>query len=1123
MTAQFIVTAVTGSTTLILQNTGNTAVKVAEAVIAQEKNAIDSFTFTAYPIYGTNGKSLPELQEMKTTVTVRDSTTGKYHFRGRVLKITPQMGADGTLCKKVVCEGELAYLCDSVQPYTPPTQYSDGGGKTGLQKFIDFLLENHNDSVETAKQIHRGVVDLQTYQTSGGVYKGTNWQTTWEIITEKLVKVFGGEIRLRHETDGLYLDYRETCGTTKQTEIEFGENLQSITQNIDATKIVTRIVPLGCKLMQTSGESPDEEGEERLTIESVNGGVPWIESSSAALLYGIRYVPVIWDDVTIAQNLYNKGLAYLQAQNELLAAYDVSAVDMSFLGSAAAGLELYDWYPVSNSALGISETLEIVRIEKPLDAPYSPRITMGEVQKPLSGITGDDISDIGEKLNNVDREVYRVGYRLRTQFQAADGELLAHIERVEQAVENIGEFVEISATSQFFTKSAEASAFSPASIILTANADESIESYRWYKNDVIISGATGQTLTVYPSDVSGNQAVFKCVITDLVGAQYHDQITIAKISDGQDGSPGADGYTVLLSNEYISVAVDTSKKPKTTQNINCVVSVFKGLAALTAVNTTPRDGQFRVTTGTAPTGVTVSQNTAGTLVLGFSSARAIANSSRLSLTITVDGGLTLSAAIQISAEMMDVIVSHDSEIKELDDQISLKVSQTTYAKAVPTYSATNPATSWTTAEKAANVGFLWWDTTNAKMKRWSGSAWVDVTAQNADQWASYSAAQITILHNDILLRVEKDGIVNAINVNEQGARIDALKLDLYSRMAVYTKIDGDAGAELAGYLGYGKSNTSEDWGILLQSDTPNTGEVIATDQGARISYAGTTSQVYASQTQAGMIAPGCVIECSSANTGKVIAGYSGGSLSYGNTDLTYDGYSQLTSSQKAERDANMQKVARVYAAEGISGMKSKSVEIASLYEGGVVKLKHAHTTATSPDPDGWSAYWCGGGSGAIFAPDTAYASLGVSSDGSSVDGITLYRWQNGYFKNVYNSAGAITSSDRDSKYEISYDLSKYAGLLDALKPAKFKYIDGESNRTHLGLIAQDVLEEMVYQGLETTDFAGYVYNPDSGTCGIRYDEIIPLLILGYQNLFMRIEEMRENHADDNSVTGDQGA
>ena len=77
---------------------------------------------------------------------------------------------------EIVCEGQMAYLCDSIQPYTAERQYSGDDTKNGLQEFIDLLLANHNAQVEDYKKIYRGEVTVTTYDSSEGVYKGLNYE-----------------------------------------------------------------------------------------------------------------------------------------------------------------------------------------------------------------------------------------------------------------------------------------------------------------------------------------------------------------------------------------------------------------------------------------------------------------------------------------------------------------------------------------------------------------------------------------------------------------------------------------------------------------------------------------------------------------------------------------------------------------------------------------------------------------------------------------------------------------------------------------------------------------------------------------------------------------------------------
>ena len=78
----------------------------------------------------------------------------KQLFYGRVLTETPSMSNSGLCSKSIVCEDRMAYLCDSIQPYTETRQYSGDSQRNGLQEFVDLLLENHNSQVEEIGRAH---------------------------------------------------------------------------------------------------------------------------------------------------------------------------------------------------------------------------------------------------------------------------------------------------------------------------------------------------------------------------------------------------------------------------------------------------------------------------------------------------------------------------------------------------------------------------------------------------------------------------------------------------------------------------------------------------------------------------------------------------------------------------------------------------------------------------------------------------------------------------------------------------------------------------------------------------------------------------------------------------------
>lgn len=367
--------------------------KIPSGTINEEINAISSFSFTVYP----NNPCYDRLQPFSTMVEVFNIGRGRYEFKGRVLTVSPRMDSDGTVSKSVVCESRKGYLRDSIQPFVAERAYEGDAGRTGLEEFIDTMLENHNAQVEPHKRIYRGIVTVDPFKTSDNVYKGLNYTTTLDAINDKLVGSFGGEYDVREGDDGkLYFDYVEQFGETRATTIELTKNIESESRDIDLTKIVTRLIPLGAKLTTnvTEGEGENArvetvESEERLTISTVNGGVPYIEDENAYKIYGAIYGTQVWDGVTDPNNLKTKGEAWLAANNTAEFSDTVSAVDLSLLGLDFDDFRLYDSYPTKNALIGVDDVLRIVKKTTNVVEAYASQFTLGNTNKLLSDMIVD--------------------------------------------------------------------------------------------------------------------------------------------------------------------------------------------------------------------------------------------------------------------------------------------------------------------------------------------------------------------------------------------------------------------------------------------------------------------------------------------------------------------------------------------------------------------------------------------------------------------------------------------------------------------------------------------------------------------------------------------------------------
>ena len=91
-----------------------------------------------------------------------------------------------------------------------------------------------------------------------------------------------------------------------------------------------------------------------------------------------------------------------------------------------------------------------------------------------------------------------------------------------------------------------------------------------------------------------------------------------------------------------------------------------------------------------------------------------------------------------------------------------------------------------------------------------------------------------------------------------------------------------------------------------------------------------------------------------------------------------------------------------------------------------------------------------------------------SSDNLGNIGTASHSWDMLYVKN-----GAVHSSDRNCKTDITEMGEKQERFFNLLSPVTFKFIDSSYDRYHYGFIAQDV-EDAIYKcGLTTKDFAGF--------------------------------------------------
>lgn len=253
-------------------------------------------------------------------------------WEGRILEET----IDFWKRKIIYCEGELAYLNDTIQP---PHQYSVSD--TTITSFLTDLLAVHNSKVPENRQFQIGIVtviDGDQIDDDDAINRFTNYESTLECINTKLVEKLGGHLRVRHQNGVRYLDYlKDYPGSTSQ-EIQFGSNLLDFSTNFTAENIATVIIPRGARL----DESPIEGLEAYLTVESVNEGSIYVASEAGLRQYGRVETVVDWENVTNANTLLTKAQKYLTDEQFNEMELTISAVDLHYLNPAIESIKLLD-------------------------------------------------------------------------------------------------------------------------------------------------------------------------------------------------------------------------------------------------------------------------------------------------------------------------------------------------------------------------------------------------------------------------------------------------------------------------------------------------------------------------------------------------------------------------------------------------------------------------------------------------------------------------------------------------------------------------------------------------------------------------------------------------------------
>lgn len=300
--------------------------KIFNATVELELNKTGSFTFDIYPEH----PNYAVLCKLKSEITVWQDNL--LIFRGRILN--EEQGFYNQ--RQVVCEGELAFLLDSImRPYGSETEPWRGTP----EEYLTMLINNHNTQMRLAgendKTFRVGLVKVTDGDTSNDdnliTRYDTDFQRTWDLISEKLVGSLGGYLWARHEVeDGkivTYIDYLTADDLPQYSNqaIVFGVNLLDLKKTTKGEEVMTAIIPLGKK-----------ESDTYVTIngaKDASGNVvcdtDYLIDTNAAKLLGVIFKTVQFADITEPYNLWKVAKEYLESAVKFPTSIELTAADLS--------------------------------------------------------------------------------------------------------------------------------------------------------------------------------------------------------------------------------------------------------------------------------------------------------------------------------------------------------------------------------------------------------------------------------------------------------------------------------------------------------------------------------------------------------------------------------------------------------------------------------------------------------------------------------------------------------------------------------------------------------------------------------------------------------------------------
>lgn len=345
------VTAKVGGVEYLLHDPRFHDTQIFDDELSEEMGHTPTYNFSIEPGH-------PHYDKIKPLVTeVRLYRDERLLFFGRVLSVV----SDINNLMVVSCVGALSYLADSM---IGPFEHTGT-----LLSFLETVIGKHNAMVESSKQFTLGNVEITG---ESGYRYVDEYVNALSLISDRIVSAYGGYLRAREEGGKLYLDYIEDYGGTNYQQIRFGENILDISQQVDATDVITCLI--------AEGAAQDDETMLTATV----------ENDEAIAQYGRIWGFVQFDNATTSAQLVQMASAYLVLQSAFPKRAELTALDLSLIDVDVPMLELGYWTKFYSEPHQLEAEYLLRRRTLHVSAPQNDTVIFGAAEVTMTGTSLSD-------------------------------------------------------------------------------------------------------------------------------------------------------------------------------------------------------------------------------------------------------------------------------------------------------------------------------------------------------------------------------------------------------------------------------------------------------------------------------------------------------------------------------------------------------------------------------------------------------------------------------------------------------------------------------------------------------------------------------------------------------------